>query len=153
MRIPDFLLDVNVILDYLEDREPHARCAQALFAAAKSSEAKLWVSGDSASTFFHVLEKGFRQGRVKLPSLKAQAAIRSILRHVSVAPVTKAALERALDFHMKDCEDAIQAACAIEAKVGTLVTRDRSGYRDLPPDLLAVLTPAETMARLGARSR
>ena len=67
--------------------------------------------------------------------------------------MTKAALERALDFHMKDYEDAIQAACAIEAKVGTLVTRDRTGYRDLPPDLLAVLTPAEAMARLGVRAR
>ena len=75
---PGFPSDVNVILDYLEDREPHARYAQALFAAAKSSEARLWVSGDSASTFYYVLEKGFRQGRVKQPSLMAQAAILSI---------------------------------------------------------------------------
>jgi predicted nucleic acid-binding protein len=140
-------------MDYLEDREPHARHAQALFAAAKNSEARLWVSGDTASTIYYVLEKGFRQSRVKLPALKAQAAIRSILQQVSVAPVNKGALERALDFHMKDYEDAIQAACAIEARVGTLVTRDRAGYRDLPRDLLAVLTPPEAMARLGARTR
>jgi hypothetical protein len=69
-----------------------------------------------------------------------------------VAPVTKASLERALGFGMEDYEDAIQAASAVEAGVGTLVTRDGSGYRDLPPDLLAVLTPLEALGLLGAWS-
>jgi hypothetical protein len=74
--------------------------------------------------------------------------LRTLLAHVSVAPVSKAALERAIDWGMADYEDAIQAACALEAGLGVLVTRDGSGFQDLPPGLLTILSPRETLAAL-----
>jgi len=149
---PDFLLDLNVVLDFLQDRPPHAQHAGRLFAAARGALVSLWVSGDAPSTLFYVLERQFRQERVKGASPRAQGCIRDLLKHVSVAPVTKAGLERAIGFGMEDYEDAIQAACAVEAGVGTLVTRDGKGCRDLPAGLLAILTPLEALARVGART-
>jgi len=150
VRAPGFLLDLNVILDFLQDRQPHAQHARSLFAAAQDGRVSLWISGDAPSTLFYVLERQLRQEKVKNPSLEEQGHIRKLLKHVAVAPVTKAGLERATGFGMEDYEDAIQAACAVEAGLGTLVTRDGSGYRDLPRDLLAVLAPLEALARLGA---
>ena len=147
---PQCLLDLNVILDFFQDRAPHAEHAERLFAAAQERRVSLWISGDAPSTLCYVLEKQFRQHRENKPNLKAQGIIRRLLDKVSVAPVTKSALERAISFGMEDYEDAIQASAAVEAGVGTLVTRDLSGYRDLPPELLAVLSPLEALGLLGA---
>jgi predicted nucleic acid-binding protein len=144
------LLDLNVILDFLQARQPHSRYADRLFAAAAKSRATLWISGDSPSTIFYVLERSFRQAGEPEPSLQAQKRIRTLLAHVAVAPVTQAVLELAMDWRMVDYEDAIQAACALEAGVGILVTRDRLGFKDLPPTLLAVLSPVEALAILGS---
>jgi len=150
MTAPQVLLDLNVILDFFQDRAPHAEAAERLFAAAREQRLSLWISGDAPSTLCYVLEKQFRQRRESKPHLKAQGIIRRLLDHVSVAPVTKGSLERAISFGMEDYEDAIQAAAALEAGVGTLVTRDLPGYRDLPPGLLAVLSPLEALGLLGA---
>lgn len=152
MSVPGLLLDLNVILDFLQDRQPHARHADLLFSAGAGSRVALWVSGDAPSTLFHVLERQFRQDREPRPSLRAQELIRTLLTRVSVAPVTKEALQRAIDWGMEDFEDAIQAACALEAGVGWVVTRDGAGYRDLPPNMLAVMSPAEALAHLDVRS-
>jgi len=149
---PEFLLDLNVILDFFQNRAPHAEHAERLFAAARELRVSLWITGDAPSTLCYVLEEQFRQNRESRPSLKAQGIISRLLDKVSVAPVTKTSLERALGFGMEDYEDAIQAAAAVEAGVGTLVTRDASGYRDLPLDLLAVLTPLESLGLLGVWS-
>jgi predicted nucleic acid-binding protein len=150
MTVPRCLLDLNIILDFFQDRAPHAEHAEQLFAAAQEQRVSLWISGDAPSTLCYVLEKQFRQQRENKPHLKAQGIIRRLLDQVSVAPVTKSSLERAISFGMEDYEDAIQASAAVEAGVGTLVTRDLSGYRDLPPDLLAVLSPLEALGLLGA---
>jgi predicted nucleic acid-binding protein len=151
MSVPAILLDLNVILDFLQGREPHARHADLLFSAAAQSRVSLWITGDAPSTLFYVLERQFRQDREPRPSLRAQELIRTLLARISVAPVTKEALQRALDWCMEDYEDAIQAACALDSGVGWIVTRDGAGYRDLPPNLLAVLSPAEALAHLDAR--
>ena len=150
MTIPQYLLDLNVILDFFQDRMPHADHAERLFTEARAGRVSLWISGDAPSTLCYVLEKQARQRRESKPHLKAQDIIRRLLDKVSVAPVTKNILEQAISFGMKDYEDAIQAAAAVEAGLGTLVTRDASGYRDLPHDLLAVLSPLEALGLLGA---
>jgi predicted nucleic acid-binding protein len=143
------LLDLNVVLDFLQARQPHARNADLLFAAAGRSQVSLWISGDAPSTLFYVLERALRQAGDAQPSLRAQGMLRTLLAHVAVAPVSKAALERAIDWGMADYEDAVQAACALEAGLGVLVTRDGSGFQDLPPGLLTILSPGETLAALG----
>lgn len=145
------LLDLNVILDFLQDRQPHSQYAGRLFAHAARSEAFLWISGDAPSTLFYVLERAFRQEREPQPSLRAQALIRTLLARVSVAPVTQEVLERALGWAMVDYEDAILAACAVEAGLQMIVTRDGAGFQDLPPQRVAIVSPVEALARLEAR--
>jgi len=146
--LPAYLLDLNVILDYLQNRPPHAQDAEDLFVAAKSSKVALWVSGDAFSTLFYVLEREFRQQKRPNSSALAQSKIQGLLKRVSVAPVTKAVLDTAIAYGLDDFEDAIQAVAAVEAGVTTLVTRDADGYDDFPPNTLAVLTPAQALALL-----
>jgi len=146
--IPDYLLDLNVILDYFQDRLPHAQHAEALFLAEQSGRVRLWVSGDALSTLFYLLEREFRQRRQPAPSALAQSKLQGLLKRVRVAPITGPVLDAAFGFGMEDFEDAIQAAAAMEAGVRTMVTRDASGYRDLPADAMAVLTPAQGLALL-----
>lgn len=129
MSVPGLLLDLNVILDFLQDRQPHARHADLLFSAGARSRVSLWISGDAPSTLFYVVERKFRQDREPRPSLRAQELIRTLLARVSVAPVTKEALERAIDWGMEDYEDAIQAACALEVGVGWIDRTHRQLYR------------------------
>lgn len=148
MSLPAYLLDLNVILDYLQNRPPHAQAAESLFVAAKFSKVALWASGDAFSTLFYVLEREFRQQKRPDSSALAQSKIQGLLKRIAVAPVTKSVLDTAIAYEMDDFEDAIQAVAAVEAGVTTLVTRDANGYDDFPPNALAVLTPAQALALL-----
>lgn len=148
MNRADYLLDLNVVLDLLQNRIPYADHSEALFSATQEQRVRLWVSGDAPSTLFYLLERQFRQSGHKGASALAQGKLRGVLDLLEVAPVNRSVLDTAFSLGMDDFEDAIQAGAALEAGVGVLVTRDQDGYRNIPPGSLAVLSPPEALALL-----
>lgn len=132
------LLDINVLLDVLLDREPWSDGASRLLSAVESKKAEGFVAPHTLPTIYYVVAQS--QDR-KI----ARTAVADLLRILDVAPITKADFQRALELSMSDYEDALQAAAALKIGAEYLVTRNERDFRAAPvptadaPTVLALL--------------
>jgi predicted nucleic acid-binding protein len=132
------LLDLNVFLDVILDRQPDADVAAALWAAIERGRAQGMVSAHGVTTIFYILEKA--KG-----AAFARTGVEDLVRVFSVAPVDDEVVKRALTFDWPDFEDAVCAAAAEASACDALVTRDPVGYPDPP---LPVIDPAAALSWL-----
>lgn len=130
------LLDLNVVLDVLFQREPHYKEAAVLFSRIESGEFTGYLAAHSVTTLYHLAAK--RLGRAK-----CRALLMDVLELFDVAPVDGETLKHALSMGWKDFEDAVQVACAKAAGADYLVTRDKKGFRAAT---VRVLSPGELVA-------
>lgn len=132
------LVDVNVLLDLLLEREPWAAEAARLLAAIERGRASAHVAGHTITTAYYIIAKV--RGRQI-----AAAAVSDLLRLLEVIPVEKADLHEALALGLADLEDAVQAACARKIAADVLVTRSE---RDFQGIALPVQPPGAVLAML-----
>lgn len=132
------LIDVNVVLDVLLDRQPHGRASAAVWAAVESGRAEGLLSAHAVTTI-HYLVARERGGAF------ARRAIAALLQVFRVATVDQLVVQRALQLAPTDFEDAVTAAAAERAKCDGIVTRDPRGFRESP---VRALTPEAAGALL-----
>jgi predicted nucleic acid-binding protein len=132
------LLDINVLLDVLLDREPWSEAASQLLSAVESAEPQGFVAPHTLPTIYYVMTQS-RDRSI------AAAAVADLLRILDVAPLTKADYQEALALPITDFEDAIQAAAASNLGVDYLVTRNEKDFRGAA---VPVSDPATVLALL-----
>ncbi|HWR53858.1 MAG TPA: PIN domain-containing protein [Bryobacteraceae bacterium] len=120
------LIDVNVVLDVLLDREPHVRASAAVWAAIECGKAKGMLSGHAVTTIHYLVRK--ETGN----TAKATRTIAALLKVFGVAAVGQSVIERAPDVAASDFEDAVTAAAAAAAGCDLIVTRDPKGFLKSP---------------------
>ncbi len=132
------LIDLNVILDVLQRREPFYDRSACVLASAETAAVDGWVAAHSLTTLFYLLARyqSAEQARVVLTDL---------LTFLSVACVDHAVIEQALNLPYPDFGDAVQMMAAVRCDTHYLVTRNVRDYRFGP---LPVLQPAELLALL-----
>jgi predicted nucleic acid-binding protein len=135
------LFDVNVILDVLLDRSPHAEVSAAAWTAVEAGRAKGLVSAHAVTTLHYLIRK--QQG-----AAKAKTILSAILRVFDVAAVDSAVVFEALQLSCPDFEDAVSAAAARRAQCDYVITRDPRGFlgspvRPLTPDAAVPLLSVE----------
>ena len=135
---PRALIDLNILLDVLQRREPFYEASARLLAAAETGRVEGWLAAHSVTTLFYLVAKD------QSPE-QARATITSLLQFLSIAPVTQATIEQALNLSCRDFEDAVQMMAAMQCKADFLVTRNSKDYQ---PALLPVLQPVEFLAML-----
>ena len=133
------LLDVNVILDVLLDRQPHVEGASAVWAAIERGELEGFLSAHAVTTIHYLNQRavGLRTAR------EATDALLSVF---DVAPVDRSVLQSALGIGCSDFEDGVMAAAARKARCDAIVTRNTRDFKRSP---VRAFTPSETMALLG----
>jgi predicted nucleic acid-binding protein len=136
-------LDTNVVLDVLADRKPYADDAAFVLSAIERGDAEGFIAAHTATTIFYLLQRDVGQRR-------ANRALTDVLKLLEVVPVDHDRLLHAMAMRWKDFEDAVQAACAVEAEVDYFVTRNTS---DFAKSDLDVITPAELVAILSRREQ
>ena len=119
------LFDVNVILDVLLDRKPHAEASAAAWAAVERGMAQGVVAAHAIATIHYLVRK-------ETSAAKAKAIITAILRVFQVAPIDDGVAQEALHLSCSDFEDAVTAAAARSASCDYIVTRDPRGFRGSP---------------------
>lgn len=75
----------------------------------------------------------------------ARAAVQACLNTLDIAPVDQITLLAAQAMAGPDFEDGLQTACAVQAGVDAIVTRDTQGFAASP---VPVLLPADLVAAL-----
>jgi predicted nucleic acid-binding protein len=132
------LLDINVLLDVLLDREPWSEAASQLLSAIESAKIQGFVAPHTLPTIYYVMAQS-RDRSV------AAAAVTDLLRILDVAPLAKADYQDALALPITDFEDAIQAAAASKLGADYLVTRNEKDFRGAA---VPVSDPATVLALL-----
>ncbi len=130
------LVDVNVILDILLDRKPHADAAAAVWAAMENGLARGVLTAHGLTTIHYV-------ARHERGAAAARRTVGAILQVLGVATVDGAVIQRAFSLSWPDFEDSVTAAAAEAARCDAIVTRDPKGFPNSP---VRALTPEAAAA-------
>lgn len=130
-----WLIDLNVVLDVLLDRAPHADAASAVWAAVETGRVEGRLAAHSVTTLHYLASRS--GGRAF-----GDRCVSDVLTVFGVAGVDRAVLQDALALKWPDFEDAVCAAAAHAAGCHAIVTRDPKGFRKAA---LPVWTPAEAL--------
>ena len=111
-------LDTNIIIDYLQNREPYSEHADAIFELRVGQKITIFISAQSVNDVFYILRKDYSVSDRKNMLL-------ALCKMVNIIGADKAVIINALvneDF--SDFEDCIQAECAKIAEAEYIVTRN-----------------------------
>jgi predicted nucleic acid-binding protein len=133
------LVDVNLVLDVLLERNPHVDASAALWAAVERRALEGLVSAHGVTTVFYLVTR-HRDAR------HARRVVSDLVSVFGIAPVDEQVIRRALALAWSDLEDAVCAAAAEASACDAIVTRDPRGFVDPP---IPVLDPASALAWLG----
>jgi predicted nucleic acid-binding protein len=132
------LIDLNIILDALQRREPFFADSARLLAHAELGHVTGLVAAHSWTTLFYLYAKDQSANR-------ARVHLTDLLQFLAVATVDQAVIEQALNLPYRDFEDAIQMMAAVRAGADYLLTRNVQDYKAGP---LPVLQPVEMLTLL-----
>jgi predicted nucleic acid-binding protein len=135
---PRILIDINILLDVLQKREPFYEISAALLAAVETGRVKGYVAVHSITTLFYLIKKD-------RSAAEARATITIFLQFIRIARVDQSTIEQALNLDYGDFEDAVQMISAVQSKADCLITRN---VKDYQPALMSVLQPVEFLATL-----
>ncbi len=132
------LLDTNIVLDALLDRQPWAAKAAIIWQASDEGQIVGYIVASTLTDIFYIARR--------LSDLEtARKAIRLCLETFEICSVDRQALEQAYALSGNDFEDNLQIACAHIANLDAIVTRDSAGFK---ATTIPVLTPTEMAAQL-----
>ena len=135
---PVVLIDLNILLDVLQKREPFYETSASLLAAVEAGQVRGYLAAHSLTSLFYLIQKD-------KSSAEARATITNLLQFIKVATVDQSAIEQALNLDTRDFEDAVQMIAAMQCKAVCLVTRNGKDYR---PALLPVMQPVDFLSTL-----
>lgn len=118
------LLDTNVVVDFLHEREPHYRKTRLLMLAGRVGEFDLWITSSQVTDLVYILSDGGK--RSELPRVLEQ--LRGLRTFVNVYAVGDREVDRALATLWKDPEDALIFEAALAMKADAIVTRNQGDF-------------------------
>lgn len=119
------LLDTNVILDVLLDREPWATDAAQIWRMCSDGRLNGYACASSITDIFYI-------ARRLTDVTRARAAVRLCLATFMICPVDRDTLDMADGMMGDDFEDNLQIACAIGSNLDVIITRDPEGFQQSP---------------------
>ncbi len=135
---PIILVDLNVIVDVVQQRQPFYEQSANILDAVVRGQAEGWLAAHSITTLFYIIN------RVRNRET-AVTTITSLLEIFTVATVDDAVIRKALSWGWKDFEDAVQMAAAANAHANYLITRNPRDFRD---GIIPVVQPAAFLTLL-----
>ena len=116
------LVDTNIVLDGLLEREPFVRDAKALIEAIEVEQIEGYVTATTLTNIFYTVRRQTRS--IEL----ARQAVSETLALMEVCPVNRHILEAAFASNLRDFEDAVQLACAMALRLDAIITRNAQDF-------------------------
>ncbi len=135
------LVDINVILDVLGERQPWFADSAAVISMIETPGTRGCIAAHSVTTLVYLLTR-------HLGRLRANAVLLDLLDSVEVVPLNRDLLLQALTLGWEDAEDAVQAVSALGCSADYIITRNTADFRE---STIPALTPTELLAILGSR--
>ena len=125
------LVDTNIILDVILNREPFVEEASALLESIALGEIEGYVAATTLTNIFYIVRRATRSLE------RAKQALSDTLTLMEICTVDKSILESAFASNLNDFEDAVQIACALANNVDAIITRDAKDFADAPVSMLS----------------
>ncbi|EKQ68023.1 putative nucleic acid-binding protein [Leptolyngbyaceae cyanobacterium JSC-12] len=126
------LIDTNIILDFLLQREPFSQEAELLFQAIDVGEVVGYVTATTLTDIFYISRRHTRSID------QARQAVSEILIAMMICAIDRAVLESAFNSGLADFEDAVQIFGAVAQGLEAIVTRDAQGFLSSPIPVLSI---------------
>jgi predicted nucleic acid-binding protein len=111
------LIDTNVVLDTLANREPYSKQSDVIFDLIAKENITGYIITSSVTDVYYLLRK-------TLSDTDSRIKIEDLLNLLEVIEVKKADCYTALRSSIKDYEDALIFVCADREELDFIVTRD-----------------------------
>ena len=132
------LIDGNIILDVLQNREPHVVDSAKIWKLCETDQAEGYVSGLTFSNLVYIMRK-------ELSPEKINEVFKSLGLIFRFTDLTVSDLAKAAEQQWDDFEDALQAATAERIHADNIITRN---VKDFKQSKIVAFTPTEFLARL-----
>jgi predicted nucleic acid-binding protein len=115
------LVDTNILLDFLLQREPFFQDAELLFQSIEAGQVIGYVTATTLTDIFYISRKHTRSDE------QARQAVSETLTAMVICPIDRAVLESAFNSGLVDFEDAVQIFGAVAQGLDAILTRDNKG--------------------------
>jgi predicted nucleic acid-binding protein len=137
------LIDTNIVLDFLLQREPFFQDAERLFQAIDAGQVVGYVTATTLTDIFYISRKHTRSVE------KARQAVSETMIAMVICCVNRAVLESAFGSGLADFEDAVQIFCAVAQGLDAILTRYTQGFLSSPVPILSI---QELLQQLGTQN-
>lgn len=132
------LLDTNVVLDFVLQRQPFFIEADEIFLRLRNNEFDGFVSPITPINVFYTTRK-------EIDKTSAFIAVEELLNLVEISKSNNQIYKNALSINFNDYEDAVQHECAIAENLDAIVTRNPKDFKNA---LVEVFSPDEFLQYL-----
>lgn len=132
------LLDTNVIIDVLQNREPWCISGKAIFLSVARKEFSGFITAKEAADIHFFAKKQFK-GEENVDD-KARQILIKLFSLFEIIDTTESDCKNALSFPNNDYEDAIMIETALRSGVDCIITRNTEHFSESP---LKIYTPDE----------
>lgn len=137
------MLDINIIIDIMLDREPFSRYSKIIFSLIEKRQISGYISATAPPIIYYLVKKHASKE-------KAEEVIDILLSVFEVAVVNKDVIKRAKDLGFSDFEDALVYSSAEKEGIEFLITRN---IKDFPKKgNVKVLSSEEFLTIIGWRN-
>jgi predicted nucleic acid-binding protein len=144
MSVLAVLIDTDILIDFLTEREPYSKYAKAIIQKSQKKTVNAFLAAHSITNIFYILRKLYTINERK-------QLLMDLCNTISVVEIGHELILNVLannDFD--DIEDCLQAECAKAVNADYIITRNISDYTDsgikaiLPEKLLKILNSPNT---------
>lgn len=116
------LIDTNIVLDVILERQPFYSNSIEVLGLAKRDDVEEYISASAVTDIYYLIyrqlkDKGF-----------AKELLKELFKIVSVASVTEQEIRKAMELEWKDFEDSVQYSVALLQEMNGIITRNPSDY-------------------------
>lgn len=132
------LIDTNIILDLLCNREGFAEDASRLFKLCETKLIEGYVSALSIPNIVYIMRK-------ELDAKRIQTILRTISSIVSIADLKGGDMLKAASLPIHDFEEALQSVCAARIRASYIITRN---LKDFENSKVSAIKPGELLKQI-----
>ncbi len=117
------LIDTNVILDIVLERQPFVEQSAELLKTAQQDNIEIFLSATTITDLYYITRKA-KSKQIALDF------IGDLLQFIEIASVDKRVIIQALHSDMSDFEDAVQEGSAKNQGINVIVTRNEVDFKN-----------------------
>lgn len=127
------LIDANILLDVLQNREPHVQASSVVWKLCETEKAKGYVSALTFANLVYIMRK-------ELDPKKIEETLKALSLIFEFADFNVSDLTHAAELEWDDFEDAVQSVTAERVHADYIITRN---VRDFAKSKVVAFTPSE----------